>query len=226
MHRFVRSLLVFAPILLLCSCALNPLAKKSQDGTGKAAATSREQQISQRSQDNAPAVSAAFNRKQEITPAQSIQQDGMQVSYSMLTLPGRHGNLVRLSLVFRNQQAQAKDFPLQVYLWDAKGRRIKHYSKRGFIYASTSKAARQAGNDPDSLIQMDGDSQHSAQALTDWANSYWLKSHYRIPPHGIAIGELVYLFPHIYLPLKLQVIVDKQKFEFNTRGDIPVVKRH
>lgn len=229
MHSLARLILVSAQILMLCSCALIPHTKGSAGfhTTANSSAATEDDQSSQGqdSPGNASGADTAFNRTQEITPAQSIQKGGLLVSYSMLTVPGRNGNLVRLSLVFRNLQNQGKVIRPQVLLWDSRGKRIRHYTKNSFLHASAHMAANTPGDASNSLININGNDKKAARARTEWANSYWLKYRYRIPAHGIAIGELVYLIPHIYLPLNLSVKLGRQKFDFNTRGDIPVASK-
>ena len=229
MHSLARLILVSAQILMLCSCALISHTKGSAGfhTTADSSASTQDGQPSQ-GQDNpgtTPRADAAFNRTQEITPAQSIQQGGLLVSYSMLTVPGGNGNLLRLSLVFRNLQNHSKVIRPQVFLWDARGRRIRHYSKNSFLQAAARLAAKTPGDTSNFLINIDGKDKDAARARVEWANSYWLKSRYRIPAHGIAIGELVYWIPHIHLPLNLSVKLGKQKLNFNTRGDIPVARK-
>jgi hypothetical protein len=39
----------------------------------------------------------------------------------------------------------------------------------------------------------------------NWANSYWLKDKFTIPPNGIEIGELIYHSNSLNYPMKLTI---------------------
>lgn len=128
-----------------------------------------------------------FAPNQEITTKSSIEKNHLAVSYNLQVIPGKQEQLIRLSLIFRNHQKAYRHIWPHVTLHDAQGQAIKHYSMQQFIKMS---------------------------ARTQWADMYWLKRSYRIPPDGIAIGELVYHCKQINFPMKLEVKIGKESFSF------------
>lgn len=229
MRPNLRYLLSAASILLLCSCSAMLGAKPGDkppsnqpaplnSSLNKAPAPDK---VFQAADGSYPAVESIFDEQQEIMPAQSIEKGGVLVSYSLQTVPSKVGDLQRLALIFRNKQGHAITIEPEVFLTNAKGRKIKHYSKRGFLKASSYLAVKSTSSDGKALVKID---KSSINERKDWINTYWLKSSYRIPAQGIAIGELVYYCDHCRLPLKLLVRLGKQEYAFTTGDSLPVAK--
>lgn len=226
MHNLFKFARIAAPVLLLCSCTAMQGSKQT---TTAPATTSAAQaapakppapnKVFQATNDAYPAVDDIFDEQQEIKAAQSIEKDGMLVSYGLLTVPSKAGDLQRLALIFRNMQGNDISIRPEVFLEDANGKGIKHYSKRGFIKASSYLATEASGDGGKALVRID---MKSIKERIDWVNAYWLKPSYDIPAHGIAIGELVYYCDHCRQPLKLRVNLGKQEFVFTTREPVPV----
>jgi hypothetical protein len=128
-----------------------------------------------------------FAPNQEIATKSSIEKNHLAVSYNLQVIPGKQEQLIRISLIFRNHQKAYRHIWPHITLHDARGQAIKHYSMQQFVKMS---------------------------ARSQWANMYWLKRSYRIPPDGIAIGELVYHCQQINFPMKLEVRIGKESFSF------------
>lgn len=227
MSHFLRFTLAIAPVLLLCSCAL-PAKHAGSSAPNSTAQTNSNLsappapgKVFQATDDAYPGVDSIFDEQQEITPAQSIEKGGMLLSYSILTVPSQVGDLQRLVLIFRNMQGQHQTIKPDVSLADAQGKRIRHYSKHGFIKASSYLAVKNSDSTGKSTVKID---KKSAKERADWVNTYWLKSSYKIPAHGIALGELVYYCDHCRLPLKLVVKLGKQEFIFTTKDSLPIAR--
>ncbi|MBI1173803.1 MAG: hypothetical protein GC139_00885 [Sideroxydans sp.] len=215
MHNLLRLPLIITSMLLLCSCAMTSSPGLSGSATDNAAHADE-------GAGKKPAIDTVFNDKQEITPAQSIEKDGLLVSYSMQTVPAKSGNLLRLSLVFRNMQNRGRSVWTNILLVDANGQRVKHYSKNGFIRASSHMTGKSGKN---SITGIQDHGKHANAKRIEWANTYWLKSNYKIPPNGIAVGELVYYYAQLNLPMTLTVRLNKQEFVFTTRHSLPTASQ-
>jgi hypothetical protein len=159
----------------------------------------------------------------EIKPAGNIQKAGLLVSYSLLVIPGRNSYLLRLSLVFRNLENRTMIVRPKILLLDASKKIISAYNKDGFIRISTKEVKRVPDIFSKTILGRDRNEYISAQSRIDWAEAYWLKSRYRIPPHGIAIGVLIYHGANLNEPLKLAVHSGKRSFIFSTKVPLPVV---
>lgn len=230
MHNLFKFARIAAPVLLLCSCAAMQGSKQvttapvttsaAQAAPAKPPAPNK---VFQATNDAYPAVDDIFDEKQEIKAAQNIEKDGILVSYSLLTVPSKAGDLQRLALIFRNMQSNGISIQPKVFLEDATGKRVKHYSKRGFIKASSYLATETNANGGKALVKID---QKSIKERIDWINAYWLKPSYDIPAQGIAIGEMVYYCDHCRQPLKLRVNLGKQEFIFTTQEPLPVASNH
>ena len=221
----MRNLIRFYPIaiaqiLLLCACSMTPPSDRSdslsqQEDSGQASSDSGDK----------PTADKGFNVRHDITPTQSIEKDGLLISYSLVAVPDKEGLLIRLSLVFRNMQGQSMTVRPKVSLQDVEGKVISAYSKTGFIRFS-SRLAKKASDDVTiSLIKDDSSGKIFAKSRTKWADTFWLKNSYKIPSQGIAIGELVYHSTHLDLPLKLTVNSNDQEFVFTTKGSLKIIDR-
>jgi len=220
MRNFIRLYLIaIAQILLLCSCAIMSPSDRSsglpQNGNPG--------QVSSDSS-NKPAADKEFNDRHEITPAQSIEKDGLLVSYSLLAIPNKEGILIRLSLVFRNLQDRSMIVRPKVLLLDASGKKISAYTRTGFIKFSSRLAGKVSADVTRSLIKNDSNGKNFAGSRAKWANTYWLKHSYKIPSQGIAIGELVYHCTNLIFPMKLTVNSNKQEFVF-TPDSLPIADK-
>lgn len=218
MRNFIRLYpIAIAQILLLCSCAITSPSNRSSslsqnDNSGQVSSDSG----------NKPAADKEFNAHQEIKPIQSIEKDGLLISYSMLAMPNKKGTLIRLSLVFRNLQDRSRIVRPKILLLDASGKMIRAYTKKGFIKISPGLAGQASDNVTNPLIKNDSNGKISAKSRIKWANTYWLRRSYKIPAQGIAIGELVYHCTQLNLPMKLTVNSNKQEFVFTTQDSLPV----
>ena len=217
MRNIIRlHLIAIAQILLLCSCAITSPSDRSSSLPQNA---NPEQVTSDSS--NKPAADEEFNVNQEITPAQSIEKNGLLISYSMLSIPNKNGFLLRLSLVFRNLLDRSMIVRPKVLLLDASGKKIRAYTKKEFIRISSRLAEETSDIVNKSIIKNDSNGKDAAKSRIEWANAYWLKQSYKIPAQGIAIGELVYHCTHLDLPMKLTVNANKQEFVFTTQDALP-----
>jgi hypothetical protein len=159
----------------------------------------------------------------EIKPAGSIQKAGLLVSYSLLVVPDRKSYLLRLSLVLRNLEHRTMIVRPKILLLDASKKNISAYNKNGFIRNTTKEAKKVPDIFSKTILGRDRNEYISAQSRINWAEAYWLKSRYRIPPHGIAIGVLIFHGAVLDQPLKLTVHSGKKSFIFYTKTPLPVV---
>lgn len=159
----------------------------------------------------------------EIKPAGSIQKAGLLVSYSMLVIPDRKSYLLRLSLVFRNLEHRTMIVRPKIRLLDASKKTISAYNKDGFVRISTKEVKKAPDVFSRTILGRDRNEYISAQSRIDWADAYWLKSRYRIPPHGIAIGVLIYHGADLNQPVRLTVHSGKRSFIFYAKAPLPVV---
>lgn len=128
-----------------------------------------------------------FTLHEEITPASSLEKNKLSVSYTLRPIAGDNEQLLRLTLIFRSSQDAYRHIHPHVTLVDAKGNAVRHYSMKQFV---------------------------RMPSRSTWADMYWLKPGYRIPPRGIVIGELVYHCKQANFPMKLAVRIDKDSFDF------------
>jgi hypothetical protein len=108
---------------------------------------------------------------------------------------------------------------------DASEKTISAYTKNGFIKISSKLAGKTSEIVAKSIIGSDNNGKISAESRIEWANTFWLKSSYRIPSQDIAIGELVYHGTHLDLPIKLTVNSNKQEFVYTTQDSLQVVDK-
>jgi hypothetical protein len=221
MRNFIRlSLIAIAQILLMCSCAIT----SPFDRPGNLSQDANPVQASGDS-GNKPAADKEFSVHQEIKPTQSIEKDGLLISYSILAMPDNKDTLIRVSLVFRNLQDRSRIVRPKVSLLDASGKKISPYTKKQFIRISSRLAGKTSDIVTQSIDKNDGNGKVSEKSRIEWANTYWLKQSYKIPAQGIAIGELVYRDTHLDLPMKLTVNASKQEFVFTTKDSLPVADK-
>lgn len=180
-----RLMVAVTLVSLLGACSLIP--QKSTSGTSASS--------SAQTTNGPTTVAKIIPPRQEITPASSIEKNGLSVSYSLKTIPGKHEQLLRLTLIFKNQANRNRHIWPHIILKDAKGKRVYSYSLK-----TLRRITRRSGSDK--------------QDADQWADMFWIKSNYRIPPHGIAIGELVYHSKQLHFPMKLTIRIYKDYYRF------------
>lgn len=218
MRNFIRlNLIVFAQILLLCSCSIMQPSERSgslpQDGSTEPASSDS---------GHKPATDKEFNEHHEITSTQSIEKDGLLISYNLRVIPGREGILIRLSLVFRNRQDQIRVVRPKVWLVEDSGKTISAFTQKGFIGYSSRLAGKTSAAAANSINKHDMNGKKSAKSRIQWAKTNWLKNSYKLPPQGIAIGELVFHCTQLNLPIKLTVNSNQHEFVFAIRNLPPI----
>jgi hypothetical protein len=184
----IRLMMAITLLSLLGACSLIP----KNSATGANASTSAQ------STNGATSVAKIIPARQEITPASSIVKRGLSVSYSLKPIHGKHEELLRLTLIFKNQANKGRHIWPHITLIDAKGKRVRSYSLKTLRRITARNAA---SGQPD-------------QTSSHWADMFWIKRSYRIPPHGIAIGELVYHGKQFHFPMKLTVRIYKDYYRF------------
>ena len=175
--------------LLLSACATKPaLAPQPAQATNPA----REQADETNAQKSA--AQSAFHKQRMMTPQDSIEKNKLFVSYSMKVIPEKTGHLIQVSMVFRNMKDKATRLQPKISLTDHKGRVIQPYTKHEFLKL-TSRMNASAGTN----------SRNTVNERISWANSYWLKNKFTLPPNGIEIGELMYHSSSLNFPMKLTI---------------------
>ena len=182
-----RLLTAFALVLLLDACSLMP--KNSVFGTSG---------NSTQGTNGATTVAKIIPEHQEITPASSIEKHRLSVSYSLKTIQGKYEKLLRLTLIFKNQADKGRHIWPHITLIDARGKPVRSYSLKTLRRITSDKA----------------DPRDAEQKSEQWADMFWIKRDYRIPPHGIAIGELVYHDKQFHFPMQLTVRIYKDYYHF------------
>jgi hypothetical protein len=172
---------------------------------------------------NKKAADKEFNVHHGIIPTESLEMDGLLIRYSMLAIPHKTGFLLRLSLVFRNLQDHNMIIRPKILLLDASGKKIKAYSKNEFLKMSSRLSEQASEIVTKSIIESGSNERISAKSRIEWANTYWLKSRYKISSQGIAIGELVFHGAHLNLPIKLTVKSNRRKFIFTTHDSLQIL---
>lgn len=221
MRNSIRLCLVaIAQITLLCSCAITPPAASDS-------AVSIPIKIATPVPGSDDSSHHAIGHREpdhsfSIQPIASLEKNGLLIRYSLLVIPDQQGYLLRLSLVFRNLQKQAMIFRPSVLFLDASQKQISLYSKDDFIRISSPAAGKTSDIVSTTILGADNKEYISAKSRTEWADEFWLKRLYRIPPRGIAIGVLVYHGTDLKLPLKLTVHAYKRKFTFTAKAPLPV----
>ena len=179
---------------LLSACALMP----QNFGHGTNADSS-----AQAASGEATTVAKIIPARQEITPASSIEKNKLSISYSLKAIHGKHEELLRLTLIFRNLADRNRHIWPHITLLDAQGKRVRSYS-----LATLRRITSDQGADPKT------DLRHPEQTSSQWADMYWIKRSYRIPPHGIAIGELIFHDKQLNFPMKLSVRIYRDYYRF------------
>ncbi|MFA6203391.1 MAG: hypothetical protein WC710_09440 [Gallionella sp.] len=175
--------------MLLSACATKPA---SLPQTQQVAHTTPEQPSEASAQQSA--AQSAFQKQRMMTPQDSIEKNKLFVSYSMKFITEKTGHLIQVSMVFRNMKDKAVRIQPKIRLTDHKGRVIQPYTKNGFLKL-TARMNASAGTT----------SRNTVNERISWANSYWLKNKFTIPPNGIEIGELMYHSNSLNFPLKLTI---------------------
>jgi Surface-adhesin protein E len=207
-----------AQILLLSSCAL--LSPKSHRGH-------QAHIVNSKSQSN---LNSAGNNQQEVitslsfalNPSQAIEINGLSINYSMIAAPDEDGYFVRLTLVFTNLTDQRLTITPKLMLRDRRGSVVKAYSKNGFLLLASQLSVKHRGV-INSLIATNNDRRNAAKERTEWANAYWLKNTYVIPPHGIALGGIFYRCTNLILPMQLTVNAGGRRFAFAPNDSFQVL---
>ncbi|MGB9093782.1 MAG: hypothetical protein WCB93_06690 [Gallionella sp.] len=164
-----------------------------------------------------------FDGSYEIEPIGSLEKEGLLISYSMLVVPDRKGYLLRLSLVFRNKQNRTMIVRPKVTLTDASRKKISAYTRNGFVGLALHPAGKAQDIVSKTILGRDSNEYIPEKSRTEWADAFWLKSRYRIPADGIAIGVLVFHGTRLKEPVRLTVHSNNRKFSFATRVQLPVV---
>ncbi|MEI7456284.1 MAG: hypothetical protein WCK93_06120 [Nitrosomonadales bacterium] len=178
--------------MLLSACATKPV---SAPQIPQAANTAPEQASDASSQKTTG--QSAFQKQRMMTPQDSIEKNKLFVSYSMKVIPEKTGHLIQVSMVFRNMKDKATRIQPKITLADHKGSVIQPYTKNGFLKLTSrmNGPASSAGKTR----------RNTVNERINWANSYWLKDKFTIPPNGIEIGELIYHSNSLNYPMKLTI---------------------
>ncbi|MGA7594408.1 MAG: hypothetical protein WCA64_04350 [Gallionella sp.] len=213
-------LIAIVQALLLNACAL---LQAPTDGSGSIPENIVKSEAKSSHSSKAVNAPLEYDNSFEIKPAGSIQKSGLRVSYSLLVIPDRKSYLLRLSLVFRNLEHRDMIVRPKILLLDASKKALSAYDKDGFVRISTKEATKVPDIYSKTILGRDSNEYISAQSRIDWADAYWLKSRYLIPPHGIAIGVLIFHGTVLNPPVKLTVHSGKRRFIFSTKAPLPVV---
>lgn len=215
MSNIMKLVIFTASILLLASCTL--LSPVSQpDSTSP---KSNRSPVKGTPQEIKPSL------RFKLDPSQSIEINGLKINYNMIAVPNEDGYFIRLSLVLTNQNDQSLSISPKVTLLDAREGKVDAFTKDGFLLATSHMTENKHRDVINSLIETNINRQNSAQERMEWANTYWLKNEYRIPPHGIALGGIVYHSAMLILPMKLTVSAAGQEFVFATNDSLQVINR-
>lgn len=202
--RSTKFAIAAASILLLSSCATKP-------HVNEVVPSPLNQPAGQNSANTRPVVDSGFKIQQVMTPQDNIEKDKLLISYSIKAIPEGNDYLIQLSMVFRNLKDRSISIKPQITLSDGRGNSIEAYTKKSFL----KHASEQAGKTG---------KRNAANEKTKWANSFWLRSKFTIPPNGIEICELVFHGANLNnLPMKLTVNASGQEFIFTINNAIPVV---
>lgn len=197
--HLARLMMAVILLSLLSACALVPPSLRPDSNTNTSA---------QAANGDKPTIDRAkvIPARQEITPSSSIEKRKLSISYSLKTIHGKHEELVRLTLIFKNLADKSRHIWPHITLIDARGKTVKAYSLKTFLRISSR---RETGRNTDS--------QHAGQTSDQWTDMYWIKRSYQIPPHGIAIGELIYHGKKLNFPMKLTVRIYKDYYRFTAK---------
>jgi hypothetical protein len=212
-------LVAIVQISLLCSCVITPPSPSDRSGS----IPNNIVKPGQESGDTTHKVTSdqGFAQSFAIKPVESIEKDGLLISYSLLAIPNKNGFLLRLSLVFRNLQDRTMIVRPKVLLLDASNKKVSAYTKDGFIKISSRLKGKTSDLVNKTVLGIDSKEKMSVNSRIEWADTYWLKTRYKIPSKGIAIGELVYHGTQLKLPVQLTVHTNKQEFIFAIHAPLP-----
>lgn len=201
-QTFFRYALAIATVFVLSGCAIKPHVSVQDVKTPTP-------EPALQNSANKPPENNAFKNQQVMTPNEGIEKNKLLVSYSMKILPAEKGNLVKISMIFTNMKDQNTHIQPKITLADSQGLPISAYSKKSFLKLVSHKTDKSAASAPAA----------SSQRMTDekikWANAYWLKDKFTLPPRGIEIGELIYHCTSLNFPMKLTVQSAGQNFVFD-----------
>jgi len=178
--------------MLLSACATKPV---SAPQIPQAANTAAEQASDASSQKTTG--QSAFQKQRMMTPQDSIEKNKLFVSYSMKVIPEKTGHLIQVSMVFRNMKDKATRLQPKISLTDHKGRVIRPYTKNSFLKLTSRMNADNASAGKTG--------RNTVNERINWANAYWLKDKFTLPPNGIEIGELIYHSTSLNFPMKLTI---------------------
>jgi hypothetical protein len=223
----IKLVLLAGQLLLLTSCAwLNDMLPPLEEELPKSAVSMPEKATAPSAESVAvPAAAKVPALSFKLDPSQNVTIDQLKVSYSMIAVPDDDGYFLRLSLVFTNLGDQALTLSPNVILKDATGTALSAYTKRAFLRLTARRKEGANLDAIDSLISDGSDGRTSTRDRSEWAESYWLKNHLRIPPQGIALGGLVFHADKLILPVKLSVEIGGQDFEFAANDSVQVMNR-
>ena len=105
-------------------------------------------------------------------------------------------------MAFKSNKDQSMNIKPQITLRDSKGLKIAAYNKQSFLALEKHSAASEK---------------------IEWANYFWLKDKFQLPPHGIEVGELIYHSANLNFPMKLTVNSAGQDYIFNINETRQVV---
>lgn len=216
-------LIAIVQIALLCSCVIAPPSPSPSPSDRSGSIPKKIVKPGQVSGDTSHKATSdqEFAQSFAIKPVESIEKDGLLISYSLLAIPEKKGFLLRLSLVFRNLQDRTMIVRPKVLLLDASNKKVSAYTKDGFIKISSRLQGETSDVVNKTILGIDSKEKISVNSRIEWADTYWLKTRYKIPAKGIAIGELVYHGTQLKLPVQLTVHTNKREFIFTINAPLP-----
>lgn len=201
---FARALAIaFSAILtsLLSACASKP-------PVGMPAQPAQSPMAESQKVNAAPTESLAFKKQQVITLHESIEKNELLVSYSLETAARSQGYFIKISMAFKSNKNQSMNIKPQITLRDSKGLKIAAYNKKSFL------ALEKQGKPNGKSIDTSSEKHSAASEKIEWANSFWLRDKFQLPPQGIEVGELIYHCASLNFPMKLTVKSAGQDYIF------------
>lgn len=180
-----------------------------------------------------PALDVANLSSLRDIPYETVEKGGISVSYNLFFAKSNNVSGYRLTLIFRNNTGLPQALKPVISLQDAGGFLIAPYTHESFVAEATSLAgtavppapvlARNTLGDAFAQGVAQGEARRAAndkeegRLMLRWANSFWLKNTYELPPNTAASGTLFFPAATVgRLPLRLAVEIGGQKFEFVT----------
>lgn len=180
-----------------------------------------------------PALDVANLSSPRNIPYETVEKGGISVSYNLFFAKSNNLSGYRLTLVLRNNTGSLQVLKPAVSLQNAGGFVIASYTYESFVTEAASLAGTAVPLVPVSTHSTFGDAFAQGMARGDamraandreegrlmlrWANSFWLKNTYELPPNTAVSGVLFFPAATVgQLPLRLVVEVGGQKFEFMT----------